>query len=649
MRNIWYGVALFAFAVLASRSTLSAAEFTVEKDDAGVTIKVDGQLFTRYLIKSGAKPILWPIVGPTGKEMTRAWPMREGNSDEKTDHVHQRSFWFTHGDVNGVSFWDEMKNHGDIVHKEFVQVAGGAQATIVTRNDWLGPDGKKICSDERTLRFGADADARWIDFDVTVFAGEGPTKFGDTKEGAFGVRVAGTMNVDKKLGGKIVNASGLTDDKAWGKASPWVDYQGPVQGETLGIAILNHPTSFRYPSHWHVRTYGLFAANPFGLHDFYNSKEKDGSHTMQPGESFSLKYRVVFHKGDENTGRIAARFADYASLGAQVPAPTGDKIVAPTAKLEWLYTREYPIRGGLTEGPAVAPDGSIYFTDIPLGADGGQILRFDPKTKTTTPFSVDSGKANGLIFDREGRLIACEGSDQGGRRVSRWNVKTGERETIVDKIDGKRFNAPNDVCLDAAGRIYFTDPRYLGDEPRELEHRAVYRIDTDGKVSELTHEVSKPNGIAISPDGKFLYLADHDNGTDKIDPTGAKPKLGPMKIYRFPLDANGKVAGPRATIVDFGDTPGCDGMCVDAEGHVYLTARSPKRPGVLVVDSNGKEVAFIPTGPANQGADGKPLVGMPSNVEFGIGEEANVLYVTIDVSLYRIPLKAKGFHVQFTK
>lgn len=295
-------------------SVTTAADLTVEKDAEGVTVKIDGQLFTRYLIKVGTKPILWPIVGPTGKEMTRAWPMREGNADEKTDHVHQKSFWFTHGAVNKVSFWDENKGHGDIVHREFAKVEGGKQAVIATRNDWVGPDGVKICEDERTLTFGGDAETRWIDFDTVVKAGSTPVTFGDTKEGAFGLRVAGTMNVDKKLGGKIVNAQGLTDDKAWGKAAEWVDYHGPVQGETLGVAILNHPSSFRYPSHWHVRTYGLFAANPFGLRDFSGDKNIDGSHVIEPGKTMSLRYRVIFHKGTETDGKIADRFAEYAKV-----------------------------------------------------------------------------------------------------------------------------------------------------------------------------------------------------------------------------------------------------------------------------------------------------------------------------------------------
>src|SRR5262249_4130170 len=153
----------------------------------------------------------------------------------------------------------------------------------------------------------------------------------------------------------------------------------------------------------------------------------------------------------------------------------------------------------LTEGPAVAPDGKIYFSDIPFGEDKGQILRFDPKTKTTTLFAQDSRKSNGLIFDAQGFLIACEGADRGGQQIARWNVHSGEHETIADNYMNKRFNAPNDVCIDEKGRIYFTDPRYLGPEPRELKEFAIYRINADGSVIEITHDAGKPNGIAISP------------------------------------------------------------------------------------------------------------------------------------------------------
>lgn len=335
------------------------------------------------------------------------------------------------------------------------------------------------------------------------------------------------------------------------------------------------------------------------------------------------------------------------ALADDLPQPTGKKIVGENARLELLYTRTADFEGGLTEGPAVAPDGSIYFSDIARGKDKGLIVRFDPKTKQTSVFAENSHKSNGLIFDAEGRLLACEGADYGGRCVSRWNVETKTREIVADKYNGKRFNAPNDLCLDREGRIYFTDPRYLGDEPRELEHRAVYRIDEDGSVAEVTHAVTKPNGIAISPDGKTLYVADHDNGTDQIDDTKPTPPQGVMLIHAFPLSEDGSAGAGRA-LIDFGEEKGCDGMCVDQSGNIYLTVRTANRPGVLVVNPKGKEVGFIPTGPPNQKVDSdNPPVGLPSNVEFGIGDESNVLYVTVDTSLYRIKLKTTGHHVQY--
>lgn len=336
------------------------------------------------------------------------------------------------------------------------------------------------------------------------------------------------------------------------------------------------------------------------------------------------------------------------SAADALDAPTGHGVVGKNSKLEKLFTRQVKAEGGLTEGPAVAPDGSIYFSDILRGKTNGMIMRFDPKSKKTTVFAKNSHKSNGLIFNSQGDLLACEGAEYGGRGYSKWNVKTGKRTVIANSYQGKRFNSPNDICLDRKGRMYVTDPRYLGHEPRELKHRAVYRIDTNGTVVEITHNVSKPNGIAISPDGKTLYVADHDNGTDQIDPDKPAPKHGPMKIYAFPLGKNGLVHGKRKTIVDFGDEAGCDGITVDSHGRIYLTARSPKRPGVKVINPNGKEVAFIPTGPAGQSPDkDHPPIGLPSNVEFGIDDDINMLYVTVGVSLYRIRLKAKGYHVQY--
>lgn len=287
-----------------------AAEYSVERQEHGVTVKLDGELFTEYLIDKGPKPILWPIIGPTGKPITRAYPM-ERIKGERMDHPHHRSLWFTHGDVNGIDFWSESGKNGKIVHRDFVEVSGGPEAKIVTTNDWVDRDGKKVCEDTRTLMFHQVGDLRAIDFDITIRAGDEAVTFGDTKEGAFGIRVPTTLDVDSRPGGKIVNSNGDLDGDAWAKRAAWVDYQGPLEGEEVGIAILNHPSSFRFPTHWHVRTYGLFAANPFGVHDFEPNSGASGAHKLEPGESMTLRYRVLFHKGTEQDAKIAEAFDAY--------------------------------------------------------------------------------------------------------------------------------------------------------------------------------------------------------------------------------------------------------------------------------------------------------------------------------------------------
>jgi hypothetical protein len=290
------------------------AAFEVSQDDEGVTVTRDGQLLARYVMKSGNKPILWPMIGPHGEEVTRQYPMRDPLPTERADHPHHRSFWFTHGDVNGVSFWHEAENTGEIVHQEFLRVKGGEQAVISTSNAWITKEGEKLCEDVRTWTFSTDGDKWWFDFDTTVTATAEKVIFGDTKEGSCGVRVAGSVKVDAKQGGKIVNSNGEQDKEAWGKAAAWCDYYGPINGKTVGIAIMNHPSSLRFPTYWHVRTYGLFTANPFGLHDFIKSERHAGDLEMKAGDSFSLYYRVLVHQGDEKQGGVAEAFQAYAKL-----------------------------------------------------------------------------------------------------------------------------------------------------------------------------------------------------------------------------------------------------------------------------------------------------------------------------------------------
>jgi hypothetical protein len=311
---------LFSFLIVFCTTVLSAAELTLKQTDQGYDILIDGQLFAGYVTDYRGTPIIWPIIGPTGKKMTRDFPMIE-HKDQKIqtevkDHPHHRSLWFTHGNVNGLDFWALEKQK--IVHRKFVKTeSDGKTATIITENDWLDKENKPICTDIRTFCFGVSGKMRFIDFNVTVTAVQDSVVFGDTKEGTFGIRVPGTMDLTAKKRnpdwvGHIVNAEGIKDGAAWAKRSAWVDYYGTVEdGETLGIAVLNHPSSFRFPTYWHVRDYGLFAANPFGVHDFEGKTEKTGEHKMQKGDSFSLHYRVLLHQGDAESAGIDETFKSW--------------------------------------------------------------------------------------------------------------------------------------------------------------------------------------------------------------------------------------------------------------------------------------------------------------------------------------------------
>ncbi len=345
MRYIYRLTAL----VLAMAAPAIAGEFELIQTDDGVTVQLGNQLFTRYLTESGPKPILWPIVGPTGVEMTRAFPMRSGSEGASTDHVHQRSLWFGHGDVNGVNFWLEERPFGTIRHDAFLKVVNSPIPTIITRNSWISDKDEKICTDYRAIQFGADNVKRWIDFDITIVNDtDKPVTFGDTKEGCFALRVADSMRAERKSTGRIVNADEAVNKDAWGKTAAWVDYQGPdaKEGALVGLAVLNHPASFRFPTYWHVRTYGLFAANVFGVHNFRNSHEEDGSATIEPGDSISFYYRVVVHQGDERDARIPGAFVDYAKL-VKAPVPEileADSVEeAPASDSEIVALEKEPI------------------------------------------------------------------------------------------------------------------------------------------------------------------------------------------------------------------------------------------------------------------------------------------------------------------
>jgi hypothetical protein len=285
----------------------------VDRRGEDLEIRIDGELFTRYDTTTGPnKPYFYPLVGPGGRRLTRRYPI-EKSEGESTDHPHHRGLWFTHGAVNGVDFWSEGATAGKTVHRHYERIESGpVYGAFRARTDWIAPDGKKVCEDVRDVRVYPLADGRLMDVDVTIRATNGPVVLGDTKEGAFGVRVADSMRV-RGGGGHIETSAGKKDGDAWGKRAEWVDTYGPVDGATVGIALMDHPQNLRHPTWWHARDYGLFAANPFGIHDFEASQPAGaGDHTIPAGGALTLRYRLYLHRGSTSEARVAEVWAAYA-------------------------------------------------------------------------------------------------------------------------------------------------------------------------------------------------------------------------------------------------------------------------------------------------------------------------------------------------
>ena len=218
-------------------------------------------------------------------------------------------------------------------------------------------------------------------------------------------------------------------------------------------------------------------------------------------------------------------------------AQSGDPAIVPTgARMEQIFSG-----GILTEGVTSAPDGTIYFSDITFTHQSkmraGDIWKFEPATKKLSIFRSPSGMSNGLKFDAQGRLLAAEGADYGGRRVTRTDMKTGKAEIVAGMFEGRPLNSPNDITLDEKGRIYFSDPRYLGYEGIDQPVMAVYRIDPDGKLSRIITDAGKPNGVCVSPDQKTLYVVSNDNGHTGIErlPKDTPARKGLMALLAYEI------------------------------------------------------------------------------------------------------------------
>ena len=323
--------------------------------------------------------------------------------------------------------------------------------------------------------------------------------------------------------------------------------------------------------------------------------------------------------------------------------PTGDPaFIPPGAKLEKLVDGdEHDLI--FAEGPVVTCDGMVMWSDITFttakpakhgGLRAGNIMRYDPASGAVTVYRSPSGMSNGLRIDLDCNLLAAEGADHGGRRLTRTDLETGRAEVVTGLFDGKPYNALNDIAIDSKGRIYFSDPRYLGHEPMGQATMAVYRVDPDLSVHRIVTDAGKPNGVAVCKDEKDLFVVSNDNGAFdllRITPE-EKTTKGAMALLRYDLSPDG-TASNRTVLVDYLPEDGPDGLVCDEEGNVWVAVRNEKRPGIYAYTRDGVEKGYIPT-------------TIPTNVHFGRGDNADYLYVTADNSLYGIRVGKKGHHLQ---
>jgi len=298
----------------------------VNKKDT-VDVAIGGKPFTTYYVDQAvAKPYLMPLRSAQGTIVTRGYPVGNnvppGSEHDRSFEPHQRPLYFSHGNIDGLDFWGEevyakyFNDHGKQAYgrmalEKIDEAKGGDSGVIRAEFSLKGPSGRVIGEETQAFTFRGDDHTRIIDCEFTVRATHGPLTFGDSKEGTFGIRVAKELNSPPS---RMVNSLGAEGEKAiWGKRADWVNYDGKVEAEDVGIAVLDHPKSFRHPTTWHARGYGLFAANPFGLRDFTRDPNQDGSWTIPEHKSLTFRYRVIIHHGDYREAHIAEAYQKYAA------------------------------------------------------------------------------------------------------------------------------------------------------------------------------------------------------------------------------------------------------------------------------------------------------------------------------------------------
>ena len=299
---------VLAFGIATGVMAADEIAVTHDKDGKKVSVTIGGKIFTEYLYENKGKPILYPIIGPHGIEMTRNYPMKKGVAGEAKDHPHHQSLHYNHGWVSGKNFWHHRQGEqirtDEIVKADVIKGEG----VIVSRNSWVA-GGKTVCTDTTEIHCGESEGGRYIDFKITLHAAAADVVFGDTKEGTMSIRTHPALRLKGPVAkGKAINSEGVTGKAVWRKAEKWVDYWAPIGEHTVGISIFDHPDNPRHPTTWHARDYGLIAVNPFARKHF---KAGEGPLTIPAGESVTFAYRFWFREGSHDDATISERYESW--------------------------------------------------------------------------------------------------------------------------------------------------------------------------------------------------------------------------------------------------------------------------------------------------------------------------------------------------
>jgi hypothetical protein len=275
-----------------------------------IAVSVAGRPFTVYRYGSDFrdKPVFYPVLAPNGARVNREFPMVTGLAGESSDHLHHQSLWFAYDEVNGTNFWNQEKSARRIEQLEVVTDG----AALTARLAWKNGDGAVVLEETKRVTFGGGPDVAWLDHDSTLAAINVPVSMGDTKEGAFGLRLNDSLK-EEGGSGRYVNAEGLeTERGVWGRTSDWAAIRGTIAdgGTTrdVTVAIFAPRSGTNPPPYWHTRAYGLFAVNPLGRKAF-DPEQPERITRLGVGESVRTRFRLAVYDGQVTTERLAADFA----------------------------------------------------------------------------------------------------------------------------------------------------------------------------------------------------------------------------------------------------------------------------------------------------------------------------------------------------